>query len=155
MFEKILVPIDGSEHSSKALDVAVQIAREFNGKIALIYVYSVYVAPIMMPEPSAMTPPSPPLITSVEISRVSEAERKAGDRILEDAESKVKAENVEVEKLLKEGHIVQQIIKTAKEGSFGLIVIGARGISRIREFLLGSTTDGVIHHATCPVLVVK
>ena len=40
MFEKILVPLDGSENSIKALEVAVQIALKFNGKITLIHVYS-------------------------------------------------------------------------------------------------------------------
>ena len=41
MFEKILVPLDGSEHSLKALKIAVQIAQKFNGKITLIHVYSI------------------------------------------------------------------------------------------------------------------
>ena len=40
MFEKILVPLDGSEYSIKALEVAVQIALKINGKITLIHVYS-------------------------------------------------------------------------------------------------------------------
>jgi nucleotide-binding universal stress UspA family protein len=155
LFERILVPIDGSEHSSRALDVAVQIAKEFHGKLALIHVYSVSVTPVIVPEPSAMTPPSALLMTSVETSKVAEAAREVGNRILSDSASKAEAQKVEVEMLLKEGHTVQEIIKTAKEGDFGLIVIGARGLSHIRVLLLGSTTDGVIHHASCPVLVVK
>lgn len=155
LFERILVPIDGSEHSSRALDVAVQIAKEFHGKLSLIHVYSVSVAPVIVPEPSAMTPPSALLMSSVETSKVAEAAREVGNRILSDSASKAEAQKVEVEMLLKEGHTVQEIIKTAKEGDFGLIVIGARGLSHIRVLLLGSTTDGVIHHASCPVLVVK
>jgi len=155
LFEKILVPIDGSEHSLKALEVAVQIAKKFHGKVALIHVYSVSVTPIMIPEPSTFTPPAAPIMAPVEISKVTEAARDAGKRILSDGEDKVKAEKVEVETMLREGHTVQEIIKTAKEGNIDLIVIGARGISHIRELLLGSVTDGVIHHASCPVLVVK
>jgi nucleotide-binding universal stress UspA family protein len=155
LFEKILVPIDGSEHSLRALDVAIQIAKEFHGKLSLIHVYYVSVTPVIVPEPSAMTLPSAPLMTSVEISKVAEAARDVGNRILLDGASRAKAAKVEVETLLKEGHTVQEIIKTAKEGDFGLIAIGARGLSHIRVLLLGSTTDGVIHHASCPVLVVK
>ncbi len=155
MLEKILVPIDGSEHSLKALEVAIQIAKKFEGKITLIHVYSVTVRPIIMPEPTTLTPPGVPIMTPTEISRVVNAAREVGNRILSDGEDKAKAEAVPVEKILTEGHVVHEIIRVAKDGNFDLIVIGARGISHMREMLLGSVTDGVIHHASCPVLVVK
>ncbi len=155
MFEKILVPIDGSEHSIRGLDVAIQIAKRFSAKLTLIHAYSISVTPVIMPEPSTLAPPATPMIAPVDISKVAEAVRGAGAHILASGEDKAKAEDVEVETILVEGHTVQEIIKTAKEGDFGLIVIGARGLSHIRVLLLGSTTDGVIHHATCPVLVVK
>ncbi|HVO36696.1 MAG TPA: universal stress protein [Candidatus Acidoferrum sp.] len=155
MFEKILVPLDGSEHSTKALAMATQIAKRFEGKITLIHVYSVTVRPVMMPEPTAIAGPGIPMMSSAEISKVADYAREAGQRILSDGEDQVKAQNVHVEKSLVEGHVVYEIIKLAREGNFGLIVIGARGISKIRELLLGSVTDGVIHHASCPVLVIK
>ena len=155
LFEKILVPLDGSEHSLRALEIAIQIARKFGGKITLIHVYSVAIGPVIMPEPTTLTPPMMPAMTSAEVSKAVEAIRKAGASILADGEQKVKAEEVQVETILREGHIVQEIVRTAKEGKFDLIVIGGRGISRIRELLLGSVTDGVIHHASCPVLVIK
>jgi nucleotide-binding universal stress UspA family protein len=155
LFEKILVPLDGSEHSLKALEIAIQIAKRFGGKITLIHVYSVTIRPVIMPEPTSLTPPMIPVMTSAEVSKAVEATRKAGASILTDGEQKVKAEGVQVERALREGHTVQEIVETAKEGMFDLIVIGGRGISKIRELLLGSVTDGVIHHAPCPVLVVK
>jgi nucleotide-binding universal stress UspA family protein len=155
LFEKILVPLDGSEHSLKALEIATQIGKRFGGKISLIHVYSVEVRPIIMPEPTTLTPPTIPVMTPEEVSKAVQLARNVGARILADGEQKVKAEEVQVESLLKEGHTVQEIIRTAKEGKFDLIVIGGRGISKIRELLLGSVTDGVIHHASCPVLVIK
>jgi nucleotide-binding universal stress UspA family protein len=155
LFKKILVPLDGSEHSLRALEIAIQIAKKFDGKITLIHVYSVTIRPVIMPEPTTLTPPMIPAMTPAEVSKAVEATRKAGASILTDGEQKVKAEEVQVETLLKEGHTVQEIIRTAKEGKFDLIVIGGRGISKIRELLLGSVTDGVIHHAPCPVLVIK
>ena len=60
-----------------------------------------------------------------------------------------------VETLLGEGHTVEEILKTAKEGEFDLIVMGARGLSTIKEIFLGSVSHGVTRHAPCPVLVVK
>jgi nucleotide-binding universal stress UspA family protein len=155
LFEKILVPTDGSEHSMRALDAAIQIAKRFHGKITLIHVYSVSVTPVIIPEPSTLTPPAAPMLAPVEMSKVAEASRDAGNRILASGAEKAKTEKVEVETTLIEGHTVQEIVKTAKEGGFSLIVIGARGLSHIRILLLGSTTDGVIHHSACPVLVVK
>jgi nucleotide-binding universal stress UspA family protein len=155
LFGKILVPMDGSEHSLKALEMATQIARKFQGKITLLHAYSVSVQPIMMPEPTALGSPSVPILTGAEVSRLVEVAREVGNRILSDGEEKAKAKQVEVEKMLVEGHAVQEIVKAAIEGNFDLIVVGARGISHIKEILLGSVTDGVIHHARCPVLVIK
>jgi len=155
LFEKILVALDGSEHSLRALEIAIQLAKKFGGKITLIHVYSVTVRPIIMPEPTTLTPPGVPVMTPAEVSKVVEATRKAGARVLGDGEQKVKAEKVQVETTLVEGQVVQEITRTAKEGKFDIIVMGARGISRIREMLLGSVSDGVIRHAPCPVLVVK
>ncbi|MEM2319865.1 MAG: universal stress protein [Candidatus Bathyarchaeia archaeon] len=154
LFEKILVPLDGSEHSLKALDLAVQIAKKFGGKITLIHVYQVNVRPMVMPEPITLTP-GIPIISPSEYSKVVEAAREAGSRILAEGEKRVKAEGVEVETIIREGHIVHEIVRVAGEGKFNLIVMGARGISRIKEIILGSVSDGVIRNAPCPVLITK
>ena len=155
MFKKILVPLDGSEHSLRALEIAVQIAKGFDGKITLINVYSVNVQPIFMPEPTTLTTPGVPILTPADFSKVVEVARRNAGSILTDGERRVEAEGVKVEKLLKEGHTVEEILKTARESKFDLIVIGARGVSKIREMLLGSVSDGVIRNAPCPVLVTK
>ena len=139
MFEKILVPLDGSEHSIKALKMAIQIALKFDGKITLIHVYSIGGLAIS-PQP---------------VSEFVQAIRKIGASILADGEKKAKAEGVQVETSLKEGHAVEEIIKMCREGNFNLVVMGARGLSKIKEMLLGSVSDGVTRHAYCPVLVVK
>jgi len=138
-FEKILVPLDGSEYSLHALEKAVQIAKKFDGKITLINVYSVS---------SFNVTPSQVFAYVLEI-------RKSGESILAEGEKIVKAEGIQVETFLKEGHIVEEILKTSQEGNFDLIVIGARGISKIKEILVGSVSHEVTTHAFCPVLVVK
>lgn len=152
LFGKILVPQDGSEHSLRALENAVQIAKKFSGKITLIHVYS---------------PVSPAIVTSVTpayetvplapetVSKLVEAARKVGTNILDASEKRVRAEGVQSIKLLREGHVVEEILKAAKEEGFDLIVVGARGLSSIKEILLGSVSHGVTVHAHCPVLVVK
>jgi len=154
LFKKILVPLDGSEHSAKALNLAIQIAKKFEGKITLINVFSV-VAPVVMPEPTTLTPPAVPIMSTAEFSKVAEAARKTASNIIAEGEQRVKAEGVQVETLVREGHTVQEILKAAREGEFNLIVMGARGISKIKEILLGSVSDGVMRNSPCPVLVVK
>ena len=158
MFEKILVPLDGSEHSVKALDVAIQIAKKFAGKITLVHVYHVSTSTGMAYEASyepGMPSTSVPVVTAEEVSRLGRYVREAGNRILAEGRQRVSAEKVEVDSMLREGHAVEEISEVAAEGNFGLIVIGARGISHIREMLLGSVTEGLMHHASCPILVVK
>lgn len=155
MFGKILVPFDGSEHSTKALEKAIQIAKKFEAKITLIHVYSVYVQPILLPEPTTVGVSTVPLLTATEVSKVAETARRVGNRILADGEQRAKSEKVQVERMLVEGHAVEEIVRVAKEGNFDLIVVGARGLSKIKQMLLGSVSDGVIHHVTCPVLLVK
>ena len=139
MFEKILVTVDGSRNSAKASKVAIEIAKKFDGKITLIHVYSVTACKH----------------AGMRFDKCVQALRKAGAGILVNREKKVKAEGVKVEKMLMEGHIVEGIIKTSREGEYDLIVMGARGLSRIKELLLGSVSTGVTRHARCPVLVVK
>ena len=95
----------------------------------------------------ALTPPV--------VSELIEVTREDSIRILAEGETKATAEGVQVETLLLEGHIVEEILKTARDGHFDLIVLSARGVSRITEILLGSVSDGVVRHAPCPILVVK
>ena len=75
--------------------------------------------------------------------------------MLSDAEQQANSAEVEAETILKEGNAVQEIVKTAKEGEYCLIVIGARGMYRIKELLMGNVSEGVIKNAPCPVLIVK
>ncbi|MEM1607545.1 MAG: universal stress protein [Candidatus Bathyarchaeia archaeon] len=63
--------------------------------------------------------------------------------------------NLEISTVLKEGRPADEIIKTAKEGEFDLIVMGHRGLGRVKEFFLGSVSDRVADEAHCPILIVK
>ena len=148
MFQKILVPLDGSKYSLKALDEASQIAKTSSGKLTLIHVYSVQ----HFPPASGYIGPG---FTDADVSRLVEATEKSGNRILQDGERRIHAAGVQVEKKLVEGHTVVEIVRAANDGNFDLIVIGSRGLSHIREMFLGSVTDGVLHLAHCAVLVIK
>ena len=153
LFEKILVPLVGSEQSLKALDIAVEVAAKFGGKLTLIHAYSVAGLTGYLPEPSAAV--GVPVMSASDISKLAESAREAGRKILDEGTQRIKASGVAVHTLLEEGHPVHEIVRAAQEGKFELIVMGARGLSHIRELLLGGVSDAIMHHAVCPVLIVK
>ena len=93
--------------------------------------------------------------TPDQLYKFIQSARDHGDEILEEGKKKVEAEKIEFEKLLLNGNPVEEILNIADEGNFDLIVIGIRGMSKIKKFLVGSVSDRVIKHALCPVLVVK
>ena len=139
VFEKILVPLYGSENSFHALEKAVQMAKKFDSKMSLISVYSISAFRLT---------PSQVFESMIEL-------RKSGEAILEEGKKIAKSQGLLVETILKDGHAVEEIVKMARDGNFDLIVIGAKGISKFKEILLGSVSHGVTAHASCPVLIVK
>jgi len=138
-FERILVPLDGSEQSIWALGKAVQIAKLAGGVITLIHVYSV----------------SSFAITPNQVFEYVQSMRKYGESVLEDGKKKAETEGVQAETLLVEGRAVEEILKAAKEGNYKLIVMGAKGMSKLTELLMGSVSSSVTRLAPCPVLIVR
>ncbi len=144
MFEKILVPLDGSSHAAHALDKAIQLAKEFDGKLTLLHAYNPSIVPL--PEEYVVQETAPETV---------DIHREKGISLLREASEKVDTEGVPFETLLTLGNPVETIIEASKKGKFDLIVLGARGLSPIKEVFLGSVSHGVATHAQCPVLVVK
>jgi nucleotide-binding universal stress UspA family protein len=144
LFENILVPLDGSEQSKKALEIAAEMAKKFNGKLVLVHVFSLTPKICVV----ADFPPGA-------VEKYSNALVESGKRILLDGRSKAEKLGVMVDTLLKEGFPVQEITKISTEGKFGLIVMGTRGLGQIKGMLMGSVSHDVSHRAACPVLLVK
>ena len=136
--------MDGSEHSINALEKAIQIANKFEGRITVLHAYTPHL--VLLPKEYVLTETTPEMV---------EVSVEAGANILADAKAKVETEGVQVETLLTMGQPVETIVEASKNGKFDLIVIGARGLSPVKEILLGSVSHGVTTHARCPVLVVK
>lgn len=150
LISKILVPIDGSEHSGKVLNYALDLAEKYSAEVMLFSVAQTYVTT----GPMFVTHPMSPLETpGVYISEIETAHKK----VLENAFKKAKKikPNLKVSKMLANGRASDEIVKIAKEENFDLIVMGSRGLGGIKEFFLGSVSDRVADHAECPVLIVK
>jgi len=135
LYKKILVPIDGSAHSTRALQEAIKIAKTTSGTLTLLTVQ-----------------PSHPKISSPPKQPINDTPKSI---ILAEGQKLVQEQGVFAETVLLEGNVVDQIVNTAKEGNFDLIVVGARGLNRFEEVLLGSISHGVIEKAPCPVIVTR
>jgi nucleotide-binding universal stress UspA family protein len=78
-----------------------------------------------------------------------------GLTLLEQSKKTVVNENIPVQTLLKEGHIVEEILNSIEDGKYDLVVLGSRGQSKIKDLQLGSVSSGVAMYASCNILLVK
>lgn len=150
MIKKILVPLDGSEHSNKALDFALDLAEKYSAEIKLLTVAQ----PFVVTESMFLTQPMmPPETTVMYVNEIETAHKK----ILQNAYKKVKQSKIKIKvsKQLENGRPADRITEIANSQDFDLIVMGSRGIGGIKEFFLGSVSDRVADRAHCPVLIVK
>jgi nucleotide-binding universal stress UspA family protein len=81
--------------------------------------------------------------------------KEKGRKLLEDYKTQAKRDGVQPETLLEVGDYAQVIIDTANKGGYDLIIMGSRGLSLFKDLLLGSVSFKVMHHARCPVMVVR
>ena len=133
--KKILVPIDFSESSRKALRYAIPFARQFGAEVTLLHVVQPY--------------PPVPEMAPVDVD------------MIQDAEQELKAFQPELEKAV-DSHLLVRvgtphlaIIEAAKNLEIDLIILSTHGRTGLAHVLLGSTAEKVVRHATCPILVVR
>ena len=161
MIAKILVGVDGSKNSEKALDYALEIADKFSASILILNVFQpppeLGYQQNMFSQSSASRSPQDTIGDQSNLSAFIKDIRKVHEAILSKAaERAIRLKPMlKITTELKEGNIPSQIIETAATGGFDLIVVGHLGDSGIKEFLLGSTSERVVHQARCAVLIVK
>ena len=145
MFEKILVPVDGSETSWRALAEAKELAEAFKGELLVVNVIQPYNNSAMLVVPLDQTL----------IDQNNAAMKKAGFATLDMAKDKLGSYAGDVEYLEETGNPAELILDACKEKGCDTIVIGSRGLSGVEEFLLGSVSSKVSQYAKVPVVVVK
>ena len=138
-FKTILVPVDGSRCSKKALQRAIEIAHAFDSKIILVYVA----------EKSSIN-----LLDRKEYMGML---RKFGKKTLDDAKLRAAKKGIKlISKALSgdPGYDIARFVNNKRNG-IDLVVIGARGRGSAKELFLGSVSNYVLHKSKKPVLVVK
>lgn len=139
---KILVPVDGSESSNKALSYAIDFAMRYSAEITLVHV---------APYPAIFTGITTTTTTTLTDSMLIQN----GKQILSDSLRDVEKKGIQASTKLLRGHPGLQIVQYATDESFDLIVMGNRGLSGISRFFMGSVSHYVVDHAQCPVTIVK
>ncbi len=132
--EKLLTAVDGSKHADKALEYAVQLAKHYSANLALVHVEEDKLIRIGGPQ-------------------VVDCVGTVGECILKDASTKV--QGVQFNSLLEYGSPAEVIIKLAKKANVDIVVVGSRGLSSVRRYLLGSVSDDISMHARSSVLIVR
>jgi nucleotide-binding universal stress UspA family protein len=139
--KKILVPIDGSDHSMRAAEYGVGIAKTLDAEATVLYVIDVVVID---------------QIAKVNQRESVEAELKQdGQRYINYVLGLTQKAGVKASSLLAIGHPFEQIINLAKSLEMDLIVMGTYGRRTTERILIGSVAERVIEYASCPVVVVK
>lgn len=146
MFDRILVPIDGSTTSDKGLVHAIALARITRGRIRLIHVID---------DGLAGLGGEAAMICSDEVYTAVTA---AGNRILSAAAALVDAQSIRVETVLCEPsatRLADRVEEASMAWGANLIVIGSHGRRGVRRLLLGSDAEQIMRVSTVPVLMVR
>lgn len=137
--ERILVPIDFSETSLKALQYAIAFARQFDANIILLNVVQ----------------PTVPLPDVVLPDTLEQDALKVSKEELSALASRVVPASVNWRAFAREGLPFDSIVELARETKADMIILSTHGRTGLKHVLLGSTAEKVVRHAPCPVLVVR
>lgn len=136
--KKILVPLDGSPASFRGLNQAIILARNCQATITGLYVIGLVL-------PSKNAPVSP----------IEKHLLKTAAKFMAKAKKRAAQNGVLFNDKVLYGDEGPKIVSFAKNNTFDIIVIGARGRGMIKEIFLGSTSNHVLHKSSIPVLIVK
>jgi nucleotide-binding universal stress UspA family protein len=146
MYQRILVPIDGSATSQRGLEEAIDLAKLTQGRLRLYH---------SLDELS--------LALAMDAYSIRPGEwigelRRDGQRLLDEAKAAANAAGVEAETVLHErysGQVHQQVLAEAEQWGADLIVIGTHGRRGIDRFVMGSSAEQILRQARVPVLLVR
>jgi nucleotide-binding universal stress UspA family protein len=145
MFGAIVVGTDGSDTASEAVRQAVDLAKATGAKLQLVSAYEP-VSNQRLREESTQVPEDMQWMVNP---------REDVDATLDGAEELAKEAGVEVEKFARQGDPADAILDVAEETKADLIIVGNKGMTGARRFLLGSVPNKVSHHAPCSVLIIR
>ena len=147
MFSRILVPIDGSAHSMKAVETAIELARTYDSDLTFLHVTTKLNLPDQLKDYIRGEQ-----LAGHDLLAIDEATK----RIIADISVRAEAEGVKkVHTIFREGKPARTIVAYARSAGIEAIVMGSRGLSELESALLGSVSHKVASLADCTVMIVK
>jgi nucleotide-binding universal stress UspA family protein len=136
--KKILVPVDGSKYSDKAILQACDLAKKYQSQLILLYVVEKVIS-----------------VNLLDRKAYLEMLRKVGNSVLATGKKSVTNQGMDSKIVIKEGNIANEIIKLAEKEQCNLIVMGNKGLGATSRFFLGSISNKLANNSTCSILIVK
>jgi nucleotide-binding universal stress UspA family protein len=158
MYEKILVGYDGTYHSKKALDIAIEMAESFNSELYILTVIPELIIPVFPDEGYGVGYPNIPVRgVKKDITDYSDKAEEVYGKILNLAFEDLVEKHPELKVIpkLSEGNPPTVIIELADAIDVDLIVMGCRGMGTVKCMILGSTSRRVVESCERPILIVK
>ena len=173
MFKNIVVSIDGSEPSSHALAIAVDVAKQYVARLSIVHAVMEdaslealmevaenhgFIDQIIadVDEATSATPIPVPITAAPLAAIPEELLKKIGKLLLEESTSKARALGLEeAETALLGEDAVREVLHFVETNDVDLIVCGTRGLGGIKRFFLGSVSHKLLEEAKCPCLVVR
>ncbi|MFX1532141.1 MAG: universal stress protein [Promethearchaeota archaeon] len=157
IYQKILIGIDGSEHSYKAILKAIELQKLTESEVIVFHSVEHHSEPTgMFMAPSYGIPPIYS-ISSPDIQRIKEVYEKNAQAILDKAKEIFMEHGIEVEtRLVYEYDPVSYIKEIVKNEQVNLVILGTKGThSLLKEILVGSVADKVLRHVPCDILIIR
>lgn len=145
MFGSIVVGTDGSDTAKQAVRQAVELAQQVGATLDIVSAYEP-VSTARLREESRQVPEDLSWMVNP---------REDVDSTLEAAAGIAREAGIEVETFARQGDPADAILDVAEERNAGLIVVGNKGMTGAKRFLLGSVPNKVSHHAPCSVLIIR
>ena len=145
MFGSMVVGTDGSETAQEAVRQATELAGRMNAKIHLVSAYEPVPEERLREERRAVPGDLQWIVNP----------REDVAATLEEAAGAISESGVEVETHAREGDPADAILDVAEERGADLIVVGNKGMTGAKRFLLGSVPNKVSHHAPCSVMIIR
>ena len=139
MFNLIVVALDGSTHSLKALDFAIELAEKHDSKLILLHAFHY----------------TSDLWGSESFNQMVGTRKGRGEKIIKDACRHLGEVPFDVEEDLLEGPAAEAILSVVETRHADLVVMGTRGMGSLKGLLFGSVSTKVTHYAPCSVMVVR
>jgi nucleotide-binding universal stress UspA family protein len=145
LFDRIVVGTDGSETAGEAVRQAVELAKLAGAKLEVVSAYEPVGRARLREEHEEV-----PADVAYAVGPKEDV-----NQILESACGVAKQAGVEVESHAREGDPADAILDVAEQTKADVIVVGNKGMTGARRFLLGSVPNNISHHAPCDVLIVR